>query len=1036
MNFFDRVKGLFKNETEEKQEISTKENDIGGVIAPVFREIPPDSKGGKFLTEGLRSWAYIAITAIADEISTTDLNLFKKQGKDWVIIDENQALDLIEKPNNFQTKEEFLWLTSVFLLAEGEAPWYLDSPKNPTQMVLINPYNLSVIYDSTSLIGGYNYRQSNGTLKKIDKEQIVFLKLPNFQTPFRGMGIMKYIAQTLDIDNFIEEYLKLFFYNDTTPGAVLQTDMELNKTIIQRLKTQFQVRHQGVKNSHKLAVLEKGLKYQKISSNINELQLKELNDLTRDKVLAAFKVPKSVLGIVEDVNRASAESSSYSFAKRAVVPKLKLIEGQLNQFLIPKFSEGQSLWFEFENPVPEDMAAKATYWVQAINAGWMTANEVRGELGLDPLEEEPDEEEDIVDNDEEDKKPAKSNRKRRTKSQDGFVEIMKDILESEKPNIRKEFDKGELIKYHDDKIMFLDHLERDYKEDLHKNFRRQKRKLLEQLKGKSISKSNSINLTLDEEEEVEMMMKISSPHLLEAIKKESQLAYAILGLQDTLGSQDEIVNNFIKKRTLKLGKGSTQTTQEAVDRIVRDWTEKGGSWTELRSELSNYFDDTARADVIARTELAKATGFAQQEVYQEAGAVAKKWITAQDEMVCEGCAEMDGQIVDIMDNYFDKGDSLVTADGKEFNFEFDAVENAELHPNCFVGETRIVSPDAEKITRVMYSGKIVKLTLADGTLLSVTPNHPILTQRGFISAGLLKNTDKVVKILNDERIVFSDPDNDASPATISDVFITLQKSSGVNSVSMPVTAKDFHGDGQFGEGEVNIVSSDSFLRDTLDSSVSEPIKKAFFNGAYIISNTFQSKSDFATHLLALALASDGIVSGDSIQLIFSDTSFAHHQAVSLKTSSNYDRRIEQSLADGSSIDLESFSQTILGFSPVIAFNDIVNIEIDSLHNDYVYDVSSYSTLYTANGVVSSNCRCDIIAVFEESKSMKESFKKKMQERKEKIELEKEKLVKLDEKEKRLNELELKLIDKEAGIIKQELELEKDIEEVEKIKKEI
>lgn len=685
MNFFDKVKGLFKNEAEEKQEISTKENDIGGVIAPIFREIPPDSKGGKFLTEGLRSWAYIAITAIADEISTTDLNLFRKQGKDWVIIDENQVLDLIEKPNNFQTKEEFLWLTSVFLLAEGEAPWYLDSPKNPTQMVLINPYNLSVIYDATSLIGGYNYRQSNGILKKIDKEQIVFLKLPNFQTPFRGMGIMKYIAQTLDIDNFIEEYLKLFFYNDTTPGAVLQTDMELNKTIIQRLKTQFQIRHQGVKNSHKLAVLEKGLKYQKISSNINELQLKELNDIIRDKVLAAFKVPKSVLGIVEDVNRASAESSSYSFSKRAVLPKLKLIEGQLNQFLIPKFSEGQNLWFEFENPVPEDKLQQATYWVQAINAGWMTANEVREEIGLDPLEEEPaDNEGDVVDDDEEDNQPAKSNRKRRTKSQDGFVEIMKDILESEeaKKQPKKEFNKDEVIKYHDDKIFFMNVLEADFKRDLKRNFQRQKKYLLNQITGKSVTKGNSINLTLDEEKEIELMIKFASPHMLEAVLQEGKLADAFLGLEGTLSAQDEIVKNFLKKRTLKLGKSTTETTQNTVDNIVKDWVETGGSWIDLRNNIASYLDDTARADTIARTELAKSTGFAQQEVYQQAGAVGKKWITAQDEAVCDGCAEMDGQITEVMDNYFDKGDSFTTSSGHTFDFDFDAVDNAELHPNC------------------------------------------------------------------------------------------------------------------------------------------------------------------------------------------------------------------------------------------------------------------------------------------------------------------------------------------------------------------
>lgn len=712
MNFFERVKSVFsKNFTTDIQNENSANHlkqqaiDIGSVIAPIFREIPPDSKQGKFLSEGLRSWAYIAITAIADEISTSPLNLFRKQKEDWLLIEEHPALALLEKPNGFQTKEEFLWLTSVFLLAEGEAPWYLDNAKNPTQMVLLNPYNLTLLFDNNSIVGSYKYRQSNGVQKEIPKDQIIFLKLPNIDTPFRGMGIMKYIAQTLDIDNFTEEYLKLFFYNDTTPGAVLQTDNELTDNIIKRLKTQFQNRHQGVKNSHRLAVLEKGLKYTKISSNINELQLKELNDLIRDKVLAAYKVPKSVLGIVEDVNRANAEASSYTFSKRAILPKLRLIEGQLNQYLLPKFSE-KALWFEFENPAQEDKILQATYWQMAINAGWLTKNEVREELGLEPLELEPleeependldnpdnvpDEEEDTSNQDEE--KEPKKERKRKTKSQDAFVELMKDIIQSEEPQLKKEYNTEELTKYHNDKVFFVEEVEADYKRDLERNFKRQKKEILSQIQGKSITKGNSLNLSLDEEKEVEMMMKISSPHLMEAIIKESTLANALLGLNRTLTPQDEVVKTFLKARTLKLGKGTTQTTQNAVDKIVKDWAEKGEDWQKLRHDIQEYFEGKgdegalARAKTIARTEVSTATGFAQKTVYQEAGAVKKVWVTAWDERTCPACSEMDGKVVAIEKNFFDKGDSFVYSDenGKShiMTFDFDKVENACLHPNC------------------------------------------------------------------------------------------------------------------------------------------------------------------------------------------------------------------------------------------------------------------------------------------------------------------------------------------------------------------
>ena len=217
MRILDKFRDYFvKKQTKFNPEAKTEE-DIGAVMAPVFREIPPDSKAGEYLSQGLRSWAYIAISAIADEVSTVGITLFKRKGNEWEAVASNQILDLILKPNDIQTKETLFWLITLFLLAEGEAPLLLDKPKNPTQMVLLNPANLKLIYQKSEGIKEYEYRQSNGKTRTIPADEIVFLKLPNYMTPFRGMGVMKYISQTLDIDNFIEEYLRLFFYNDATP---------------------------------------------------------------------------------------------------------------------------------------------------------------------------------------------------------------------------------------------------------------------------------------------------------------------------------------------------------------------------------------------------------------------------------------------------------------------------------------------------------------------------------------------------------------------------------------------------------------------------------------------------------------------------------------------------------------------------------------------------------------------------------------------------------------------------------------------------
>lgn len=737
MRFLDEVKEYFFGNRETVSAVVVKENEeVGRIIAPVFREVPPNSKAGKFLTEGFRSWAFIAISSIADEISTTRLGLYRRSGDGWEDIPSHPALKLLSKPNSFQTQAEFFWLASIYWLSEGEAPIYLNSSKNPTEMVLLNPERLTVIFDAKSIVGGYNYRQSDGKLSRIPAENILMLKMPSLTSPFRGAGVMRYVAQTLDIDNFIEEYLKLFFYNDTTPGAVLETEQELDKSNIERLKAQFANRHQGIKNSHKLSILEKGLKYKKISSNINELQLKELNDMVRDKVLASFKVPKSVLGIVEDVNRANAEASSYTFSQRSVLPKLRMIEGQLNQFLLPLFGNTQGMEFEFESPVFEDKMVDAQINAIAIQNGWLTVNEVRGQLGLDPIKEIDETEEQDEDGDEEVKsKYVLKQRIREKKRPDTLVEIMKDILNEEKPTPKKEYSEGELIKFHEDKIMFLTHIEKDFIEKLNKNFRKQKRTLLKQIEGKS-NKSNSVNLQLDLDEEIQTIIKLATPVLGEAVFKESELTYALLGLHGNLTPTSTLVSNFVKARTVKLGESTTETTQKAVDGIVKEWAEQQASWTDLRKALTEYFDGEkgarARADMIARTELSNATGFAQQEVYKETGAVGKQWLTAIDERVCPYCESMNdkygsGMTVSISENFFNKGDTL--PDGTINDWE--AVDTPPLHPSCRCDIIPVYeeSKSNTEEMRKVFSEKREKLLAENVRLKNIADKEKALEER-------------------------------------------------------------------------------------------------------------------------------------------------------------------------------------------------------------------------------------------------------------------------------------------------------------------
>jgi len=673
MTIKERIRGFF---VPVQPVIQKATEELGRIVAPQFRDIPPDPKASKFLKEGVKSWAYIAICAIADEIASAKIKIMKKQGEEWIEQEDHPALDLVRHPNGFQTKEEMQWLQTVFLLAEGEAPLLVNRDKDPDEMVLIDPARLKIKWGDKNIIDHYVYTKSDGKEQDIEAGNIVFLKFPSITTPFRGAGQMNFIRQTLDLDNYMEEYLRIFFFNDATPSAVLQTDQVLNKSIIKRLHEQFRQRHGGINNKHKMAILEGGLEWKEISSKFGDLQMNAIQESIRDKVMSAFKVPKSIVGITKDVSRANGENEDRIFARRALVPRMKMIEAQLTQFLLPKFGDNADMKFEFENPVSDDLERQAKIDDIYIKAGVLEPNEIRERMGLEPLKEpkepaeggnEPPEEE----SEEEEKKP-KAKKPKKGVITESFENIMIDYLGK---NNKKEFTEKEIEDFHNQKIQVTDDIEDRFNLKLIKYFERQKKEIIQQLKGKAV-------IDIDNKKEVELLIKLAAPFLMETIQKQSSLAFALLAQTDKIPSTDEKANEFIKDRTVKLGKSATKTTQKKVDKILKEWALEEGSIADLKNKLKVALDSTKRATVITRTEVSRSAGWATTESYRRSGIVGKQWATAKDERTCQYCRPMDGVVIPIKRNYWNKGDTMKGDEGGTLNIDFEGVAQFPLHAQC------------------------------------------------------------------------------------------------------------------------------------------------------------------------------------------------------------------------------------------------------------------------------------------------------------------------------------------------------------------
>lgn len=145
---------------------------------------------------------------------------------------------------------------------------------------------------------------------------------------------------------------------------------------------------------------------------------------------------------------------------------------------------------------------------------------------------------------------------------------------------------------------------------------------------------------------------------------------------------------------------------------------------------------------------------------------------------------------------------------------------------CLAATTRVSGAMVRAVFRRSYDGDALRLVTESGRDLTATPNHPVLTRRGWVQAGELR--------LGDELVCHGGKKNAGSPGdehvagrppTIGEVFDTLAVS-GAEFGRKRSSHHDFHGDGA--DGEVDVLRSHRELRFGDFAPISKPRAKEIF----------------------------------------------------------------------------------------------------------------------------------------------------------------------------------------------------------------
>jgi|GEM_PF-3480675 len=208
---------------------------------------------------------------------------------------------------------------------------------------------------------------------------------------------------------------------------------------------------------------------------------------------------------------------------------------------------------------------------------------------------------------------------------------------------------------------------------------------------------------------------------------------------------------------------------------VRGGMLRGATGDEMAREIRDLMGVSMRnAQALVRTSVITTNNAAHMAAYdQNADLMAGyQWMATLDPSTCSRCGNLDGKV-------WKWGESH---------------PSPSLHWNCLVPGTKVLAPNILRGFERPYSGDVIVIRTAGGNEITCTPNHPILTARGWVAAGELNEGDEVIKSLERDWALGTTPNGVEVETSIEDVVGSLLASRGMIPEFVPLTTEDFHGD--------------------------------------------------------------------------------------------------------------------------------------------------------------------------------------------------------------------------------------------------
>ncbi|WP_094550255.1 phage portal protein [Petroclostridium xylanilyticum] len=331
---------------------------------------------------------YACVRVIAETVASLPLPLYRRldRGKEKVTTHPLYSI-LHDMPNPEMTSFTFREVLMTQLLLWGNAYAQIVRGKGGQVLELwpLSPAGMEIIRDEKTKQLVYRHTEGMKTTE-YKPEQIFHIPGLGFDG-VKGLSPIAMAREAIGLALATEEFGARFFGNGARPGGILEHPGVVKDP--EKLRKSWEEVYKGLQNSHKIAVLEEGMKYHEIGIPPEDAQFLETRKFQLNEICRIFRVPPHLVGDLERATFSNIEHQSIDFVVHTIRPWLvRWEQAIIKDLLLPEERKLYFPKFNVDGLLRGDFKTRMEGYAIGRQNGWYSANDIRELEDMNPIPEE------------------------------------------------------------------------------------------------------------------------------------------------------------------------------------------------------------------------------------------------------------------------------------------------------------------------------------------------------------------------------------------------------------------------------------------------------------------------------------------------------------------------------------------------------------------------------------------------------------------------------------------------------------------------